>query len=177
MDQRTSFSKIHSIFHSAREYLSPILKESKFKATGLLTPDEFVAAGDFLVTKCPTWQWSSGQENQQKDYLPADKQYLITKNVPCLNRVKDMEDKMNAEDGNQVDEDGFMVTMDTAPQRVADIDEDDEIRPTNKNIENQDIPDLDEIPDLDDEDMEGFGKIEDTDDAVMETDKILKTRF
>jgi ubiquitin-like-conjugating enzyme ATG3 len=79
--ERTTFSKVHGMFHSAREYLSPLLKDSKFKEQGLLTPEEFVAAGDFLVFKCPTWQWSSGDKSQTKDFLPLDKQYLITKNV------------------------------------------------------------------------------------------------
>ncbi|KAJ3089633.1 Arabinose-proton symporter (Arabinose transporter) [Quaeritorhiza haematococci] len=78
-------------FHSVREYLNPILKNSKFKETGVLTPEEFVAAGDFLVYKCPTWSWASGLDSKRRDYLPADKQYLITRNVPCLRRVKAME--------------------------------------------------------------------------------------
>ena len=63
---------------------TPVLKESKFRETGFLTPDEFVAAGDFLTGHCPTWQWSSGKAC--KDYLPKDKQFLITKNVPCSKR-------------------------------------------------------------------------------------------
>ena len=27
---------------------------------GVLTPEEFVAAGDLLVDKCPSWSWEAG---------------------------------------------------------------------------------------------------------------------
>ncbi|KAJ3127621.1 Arabinose-proton symporter (Arabinose transporter) [Nowakowskiella sp. JEL0407] len=84
-------STVHGIFHSFREYYSPLLKSSKFKETGVLTAEEFVLAGDFLVYKCPTWQWSGGDPAKRRDYLPSDKQYLITRNVPCLRRVRDVE--------------------------------------------------------------------------------------
>ena len=72
--------------------LVPVLKESKFRETGFLTPDEFVMAGNFLVHHCPTWQWASGDKLKTKDYLPADKQFLITKNVPCSKRCKHLMD-------------------------------------------------------------------------------------
>lgn len=69
--------------------------------------DEFVAAGDFLAYKFPVWQWcvpshphrprdgpgirllipllrrvyrARGDASRARDYLPADKQYLITRN-------------------------------------------------------------------------------------------------
>lgn len=80
----------------------------------MLTPEEFVAAGDHLVHHCPTWQWAVGDEAKIKPYLPsgknriqtpcrnhtlnrlqtrvhADKQFLITRNVACHRRCKQME--------------------------------------------------------------------------------------
>lgn len=68
-----------------------ISQESKFRETGVLTPEEFVAAGDHLVHHCPTWQWATGDEARIKTYLPKDKQFLITRNVPCYRRCKQME--------------------------------------------------------------------------------------
>lgn len=73
------------------EYLAPVLKESKFRETGVLTPEEFVAAGDHLVHQCPTWQWATGDEARIKSYLPPNKQFLITRSVPCPRRCKQME--------------------------------------------------------------------------------------
>ena len=58
---------------------------------GVLTPDEFVCAGDHLVSTCPTWKWGSGENDKLKPYLPKDKQFLITKSVPCHRRCKDIE--------------------------------------------------------------------------------------
>lgn len=45
-----------------------------------ITPDEYVAAGEFLVYKFPTWQWEGGDKTKARDYLPADKQYLVQRN-------------------------------------------------------------------------------------------------
>jgi len=72
-----------------------VLKESKFYTEGVLTPEEFVAAGDFLVMKCPSWKWCGGISGNSKlvDYLPENKQYLVT-TVPCPRRALDFE-KLN----------------------------------------------------------------------------------
>lgn len=62
------------------KYLDLFIQSSKFKESGVVTPEEFVAAGDFLVHHCPTWQWASGHKSKSKEYLPENKQYLLTRN-------------------------------------------------------------------------------------------------
>lgn len=83
---------MQSIFHAAREYLTPTLKESAFLTSGMLTPEEFVSAGDYLIRVAPSWQWKAGDEKQKRPYLPAGKQYLFTSRVPCYRRVQALAD-------------------------------------------------------------------------------------
>lgn len=104
------------------EFLTPVLKESKFQETGVITPEEFIAAGDHLVHHCPSWQWAAGSSDCVRDYLPQDKQFLITRNVPCYKRCRHMEYKgelekvLDSEDpeGGWVDTHHFQETDPTA---------------------------------------------------------------
>ena len=73
-----TFPQTH--FWAVRDYLAPVLRDSKFKESGRITPEEFVAAGDFLVYKFPTWRWEAGEAAKRREYLPADKQYLVSRN-------------------------------------------------------------------------------------------------
>jgi len=88
---------------AAREYMYPALKTSAFLEKGVLTPEEYIQAGDELVFKCPTWQWESGDPKKRKAYLPEDKQYLVTRNVPCQTRVSSMENMMAMEGDDEGD--------------------------------------------------------------------------
>ena len=63
---------------------------SHFHSTGQITPEEFVLAGDFLVYKFPSWSWSDASHpSKRAAYLPADKQFLLTRGVPCHRRLDD----------------------------------------------------------------------------------------
>lgn len=82
-------NRLHSTYTTWREYLTPPTHTSTFLTTGKLTPEEFVLAGDYLVYKFPTWSWSGGSPSKRVKYLPADKQFLFTKGVPCHRRLDD----------------------------------------------------------------------------------------
>jgi ubiquitin-like-conjugating enzyme ATG3 len=98
-----------------------------------LTPEEFVKAGDHLVHHCPTWQWATGDESRIKPYLPREKQFLLTRNVPCYKRCKQME----YTDQEQIvhEDDGEGGWVDTHPSTeasensgTADMSNDDKVR-------------------------------------------------
>lgn len=70
-----------------REDFTPVLTESQFYERGLLTPEEFVRAGDQLVRTCPSWRWDAGDKGKERSYLPPNKQFLVTRGVPSYRRV------------------------------------------------------------------------------------------
>lgn len=98
-----------SNMHAVAETLTPVLTVSKFHESGVLTPAEFIEAGDLLVAKCPSWSWSGGDENKRRDHLPADKQFLITKGVPCRRRVTALDQAWSKSEDEELP-DGWLKT-------------------------------------------------------------------
>lgn len=58
-------NSVKSAAISVGEIFTPLLKESKFKETGVLTPEEFIIAGDYLVYNCPTWAWAKAVDESK----------------------------------------------------------------------------------------------------------------
>jgi ubiquitin-like-conjugating enzyme ATG3 len=162
-------------------HLTPILKESKFKETGVITPDEFVAAGDHLVHHCPTWQWAVGSKDNIKSYLPPDKQFLVTRNVPCYKRCKEIEYTENHEkviesedaDGGWVDTHHFAALR----EQVQEMTLKEEKGSSKAQAKPQQVED-DEEGDDEAVDMEDFiesGMIDNDDQAVVNVKETLKS--
>ncbi|KAG2482477.1 hypothetical protein HYH03_018584 [Edaphochlamys debaryana] len=86
---------LHTLFKQTVEAVAPPLSKSQFEAKGVLTPEEFVAAGDYLVHACPTWTWEGGDPKKRRTYFPADKQFLVTRKVPCVRRATELEGGYN----------------------------------------------------------------------------------
>jgi len=189
----TSPVTMHAIqqqYWAVRDYLSPVLKESKFREHGRITPEEFVAAGDFLAYKFPVWSWEAGDASKARDYLPANKQYMVTRGVPCLRRAtslaytdadEDAERLLSFGDssatGNESDEwvethAGRRENIDSAANPgviddIPDLDgahEDDGISAAAANLSLTETPDLDDIPDMEED-------LEDGDDAAAAPSK------
>uniref|UniRef100_A0A8C2V6T6 Ubiquitin-like-conjugating enzyme ATG3 n=1 Tax=Chinchilla lanigera TaxID=34839 RepID=A0A8C2V6T6_CHILA len=142
----------------AAKYLTPVLKESKLKETGVITLEEFVAAGDHLVHHC--------------------KPFLVTKNVPCYKRCGQMEyaDGLEAiieeDDGDGGQVDTYHNTGITGITEAVK-----EITLENKDsIELQDCPAMCKEEDgeaADTEEYEKSGLLE-TDETTLDTRKIVE---
>jgi len=116
---------VHSFYKSVVEYVTPISEKSEFNSKGVLTPEEFVTAGDQLVYKCPTWSWETCEAAKRWPFLPKEKQYLMTRNVPCVRRVSSLEADPDKE---EIVEDGEWLSTHTdhasakLEQDIEDID-------------------------------------------------------
>lgn len=144
---------LRSKLSSLREYLTPINHASNFTTTGEVSPEEFVKAGDYLVYKFPTWQWSSAPEKLKKDFLPPDKQYLITKHVSSYQRaVTYLGIKSDLDEDEEELDDGWVkshkINNDRTPKMKYDTREDNTGLVEGYDDHNDD--DTNEINDIDD---------------------------
>lgn len=104
-------NKVHSTYKAAAEQVLPVLTESQFEEKGVLTPEEFITAGEQLIFKCPTWTWHAGDKSPW-DHLPLEKQFLITRQVPCPYRVAEIQRDLQEEQVEMTgdDEEGWCNT-------------------------------------------------------------------
>lgn len=161
-------SLLYSTLNKLRDTYSPITHTSTFRTTGQITPEEFVAAGDYLVYKFPTWSWADAEpESKRVPHLPPGKQFLVTRGVPCHRRldenfagdagqeeamVRDGDDFRNSGAAGSAgdDEDGWLRTGGLGASQVAkagDVRTVDESGNMGEREEEED-----EIPDMEDED-------------------------
>lgn len=84
-------------YKNVAEKVLPTMKESNFSKTGMLTPEEFVLAGDYLVNNYEQWSWYGCPDKKKcMNFLPKDKQALINNNISC-NKNKNILLEENAE--------------------------------------------------------------------------------
>ncbi|KAH1219692.1 Autophagy-related protein 3 [Glycine max] len=145
--------KLHEAFKGTVERITGPRTVSAFKEKGVLSVSEFVTAGDNLVAKCPTWSWESGDPGKRKPYLPPEKQFLITRNVPCLRRAASVEEEYEAAGGEVLlddeDNDGWLATH-GKPKGILEISKKGSIKQIHSYMgaeEGEDIPDMAEFDD------------------------------
>ncbi len=101
------FNSLQTAFQAARAALTPVATSSSFLDTGMLTPDEFVTAGDHLCNQMRLWRWARSEPGYDKEYLPPDRQFLILKGAICHQRAREMEGSAAAA---EIAEDGDWIT-------------------------------------------------------------------
>lgn len=118
-------NRVHETYKGVAEKVIPVLTESQFEEKGVLTPEEFVSAGDQLTFKCPTWTWHEGDKTPW-EYLPTDKQYLVTRNVPCPQRCLEVQNDLIEEQVEATgDDEGWCNTMSKAALEKVNSEADD----------------------------------------------------
>ncbi|KAK5651053.1 hypothetical protein OQA88_1052 [Cercophora sp. LCS_1] len=135
---------------------------STFRQTGKITPEEFLAAGDYLVYKFPSWSWADAEPvSNRVNHLPAGKQFLVTRHVPCHRRLNDdfagdagheeavVEGSKGVEGFRGDDDDGWLRTGGLASSQPLKRRE---VRTVDDAGNVGDADDDDDIPDMEDED-------------------------
>ncbi|TYJ27076.1 hypothetical protein E1A91_A07G162500v1 [Gossypium mustelinum] len=163
--------KIHEAFKGTVERITGPRTVSAFKEKGVLSVSEFILAGDNLVSKCPTWSWESGEPSKRKSYLPPEKQYLISRNVPCLRRAASVEQEYEAAGGEVLldneDNDGWLATH----GRPKDRNDVEEILPSMETLEIRQNETVRSIPSYfgsgeNEEDIPDMADYEEADNAI-----------
>lgn len=178
---------LHSTLSTLRDRWAPISHTSTFRTTGQITPDEFVLAGDYIVYKFPTWSWADASPSTKRvSYLPAGKQFLVTRGVPCHRRLDENfagdagQDETMVQDGFSRggnaggggdyaggDDDGWLRTGGLAASQVARMKDVRTVDESGDMGEKLDADDGDneeeEIPDMEDE--------EDDEEAIIRDSK------
>jgi len=155
---------IYSTVNTLRDKYTPVSHTSTFRKTGQITPEEFLAAGDYLVFKFPTWSWADADPpSRRASHLPPGKQFLVTRNVPCQRRLDDdfagdagheealVGDGEGFGSGKGDDEDGWLRTGGLAssqPLKAREVRTVDDAG----NVGEREALEDDEIPDMEDED-------------------------
>ncbi|OAV97251.1 hypothetical protein PTTG_07630 [Puccinia triticina 1-1 BBBD Race 1] len=101
--------------------------------------EEFAAAGDFLCYKFPTWSWEAGDGTNRRDFLLKNKQYFISQNDHNVNSLS--------------------LSANTGAGR----------NPDPSNNAEEAVPNLDDIPDMDDDLGDAGGVVKAEDDATAST--------
>lgn len=91
---------IRSTFGALREHLARAPSSVDFITTGQLSPDDFVAAGDYLREKFQTWDWYVQEDSKGKVEgkvegeiegkiagLDSKKHVLVCRGLPCRHRL------------------------------------------------------------------------------------------
>ncbi|KAF2968639.1 hypothetical protein GQX73_g4879 [Xylaria multiplex] len=155
---------LYSTVNTLRDRYTPVTHMSTFRKTGQITPEEFLAAGDYLVFKFPTWSWADADsESQRVDYLPPGKQFLVTRGVPCNRRLDDDfagdagHEEAVVGDGDDFkskgqadDEDGWLRTgglSSSQPLKARDVRTVDDAGNVGDRLDDED-----DIPDMEDDD-------------------------
>ena len=167
---------LHSALDSLRDKWAPITHTSTFRSTGQITPAEFILAGDYLVYKFPTWSWSDASHPSKRvSYLPPDKQFLVTRGVPCHRRLDENfagdagQDEAMVQDGFAPgaegaggEDDGWLRTGGLAASQEARLRD---VRTVDEsgNVGEREEEEEEEIPDMEDE--------EDDEEAIIRDPK------
>lgn len=154
---------VRSALGMLRDHVADQVEHADFFATGQIGTKDFEAAGDYLATRFPSWQWYKPTEltNPIKK-LDPNKQFLKCLGVPCRQRLNDTFQEISEQQDTTVvdgedfrsgansgtpgdDEDGWVKTADLAASQerrgrgVKTLDES-----GNVPDESDDIPDMDE---------------------------------
>lgn len=158
---------LHSTLSTLRDRWAPITHTSTFRTTGQITPEEFVLAGDYIVYKFPTWSWADASPASKRvAYLPAGKQFLVTRGVPCHRRLDENfagdagQDEAMVQDGFTTadggggeaggEDDGWLRTGGLAASqeaRMRDVRTVDESGEVGEREEEEEIPDMEDEED------------------------------